>query len=393
MATLIFVHGTGVRDEPPEQSYTATCEIIAGALGTTLPEWKLARCYWGDSHGVRLREGASVPGYAAARSVEAVSDEDEELALWELLYADPGYELRLLAGRGGEAEELPPNQTPAWQRLEQELERFQPSERLRELIAQGHLGAVWGEAFRTVLEDPILSEALLSSGGADADAPPIIARAVVAQAVVFAELQGVPPPGGEVRDALAAQFVQELGASYRSIAGFLVSPLKGLALRLATRKLRRKRGAFSDAASPVAGDILFYQTRGDGLRGFIREQIVKAEAPCALLAHSLGGIACVDLLAREELLVTRLITVGSQAPLLYEMDCLTSLRYGERLRANFPPWLNVYDPNDFLSYLGAQVFPGRVEDFEVRSRQPFPQAHSAYWSLPEFWKKVAEFAA
>jgi len=89
--------------------------------------------------------------------------------------------------------------------------------------------------------------------------------------------------------------------------------------------------------------------------------------------------------------VKRLITVGSQSPLIYEIDSLTSLRYGKKLPCHFPRWLNVYDTQDFLSYVGAKVFPGRVEDFEVQSRQPFPQSHSAYWTIPELWKKVADF--
>jgi hypothetical protein len=45
--------------------------------------------------------------------------------------------------------------------------------------------------------------------------------------------------------------------------------------------------------------------------------------------------------------------------------------------------LNIYDPDDLLSYVGAPLFPGQVEDVEVSNRQPFPQSHIAYWANPK----------
>jgi len=148
----------------------------------------------------------------------------------------------------------------------------------------------------------------------------------------------------------------------------------------------------SDVTCPVAGDILLYQSRGAAIRRFIRDQITAVQGPVVLLAHSLGGIACVDLLVLEPLpTVKGLVTVGSQAPLLYELDCLTSRRFGEPLPDHFPPWLNLYDRHDFLSYIGAEVFPDQVTDVEVTSGQPFPVAHSAYWSNPAVWSAIAEF--
>jgi hypothetical protein len=108
------------------------------------------------------------------------------------------------------------------------------------------------------------------------------------------------------------------------------------------------------------------------------------------LAHSLGGIACVDLLVKKRLEgVVKLITVGSQAPLLYELNALWSLAHGAPLPDSFPDWLNFYDKHDFLSYIGAGLFPGRTTDVLVDNGQPFPEAHSAYWSNPDVWKAIA----
>jgi hypothetical protein len=87
--------------------------------------------------------------------------------------------------------------------------------------------------------------------------------------------------------------------------------------------------------------------------------------------------------------VRLLVTVGSQAPFLYEIDALPSLRYGQPLPAHFPSWLNVYDLNDLLSYAAQGVFGDRAIDLELDSRQPFPASHSAYWDSRTMWEAIA----
>jgi pimeloyl-ACP methyl ester carboxylesterase len=143
----------------------------------------------------------------------------------------------------------------------------------------------------------------------------------------------------------------------------------------ATRYLTRKRGAISDQASPSAGDVLLYEVHGDRIRRFIADAIANAPGPVTLLTHSLGGIACVDLLASTpQEKVTGLITVGSQSPFLYEIDCLPCVPWGQKLPPGFPKWLNIYDERDLLSYIGEGVFPGQIEDFKVDNGQPFPES-------------------
>ena len=175
------------------------------------------------------------------------------------------------------------------------------------------------------------------------------------------------------------------------IGNWFQRQLFGLVSNMLTWKVKGRRGAFTDKTSPFSGDILFYQARGESIRHYIRDRITANRDPVEVLGHSLGGIAAVDLLAKEHLpQVKRLITVGSQAPFLYELDALTSLRWGEPLPEHFPPWLNIYDPNDFLSYVGATIFKTRMRDVKVDNGQPFPQAHSAYWSNVEVWKAIGE---
>ncbi len=119
-----------------------------------------------------------------------------------------------------------------------------------------------------------------------------------------------------------------------------------------------------------------------------------------VLGHSLGGIMMVDLLSRPRgagpLPVAKLITVGSQAPVLFKFDALGAMRLREALPTGTPfrPWLNIFDRNDFLSFCASRgAFPGvtdGIEDFEVELNVSFPEAHSAYFRQSSFFSKIAE---
>jgi hypothetical protein len=199
-----------------------------------------------------------------------------------------------------------------------------------------------------------------------------------------------------LRDEVVQQLSDELaGASgqFMSVQDWVgVRQVVGLALAGSTFYVQRKRRSTADATYPGPGDVLFYMVRGEAIRHFIRDRILEATPPVVLLAHSLGGIASVDLLAQEALpQVKLLVTVGSQASFLYEIDSLPSCRFGEPLPDNFPEkWLNIYDLRDFLSFVGEKIFPGRVEDVKVDNRQPFPRSHSAYWTNPQTWKAILD---
>ena len=107
-----------------------------------------------------------------------------------------------------------------------------------------------------------------------------------------------------------------------------------------------------------------------------------------LLTHSLGGVVCVDILCQDTTLpIIGLITVGSQSPI----GALQGVELNAHLPVHFPRWLNVYDPNDLLSFIGVGIFGDRITDLRVESGQPFPDAHSAYWSNEAVWSTIAEF--
>ncbi|MGH7471395.1 MAG: hypothetical protein ACRENP_25885 [Longimicrobiales bacterium] len=95
---------------------------------------------------------------------------------------------------------------------------------------------------------------------------------------------------------------------------------------------RRRRGDLMDGASPMVGDILLYQCRGHRIRDFLSRRIREVTPPVVILAHSLGGVAAVDLLVQDDLSerVALLVTAGSQAPYFYEINALASLEYHEK---------------------------------------------------------------
>jgi hypothetical protein len=357
-------------------------------------------CFWGRSEGAELNaDGASIPDYAETGG-NGNPPEEEDLALWAVLYTDPWYEMRLLSNWPTDGGELAPGKVPPSVRFREQIENFVPSAELGQLLDSYDLGRHFDDACASLHAAPEFRR--LADAATEENMNEFrkaVARALVAATIVSAEESGAPPIDGATRDMIVAAVIADLHGYGMGIATWLVRPFKGVAQRAVTRGVTRRRGALSDATSPAAGDIMRYQARGSGVRGYIRQVVADATAghpgrPVTLLAHSLGGIACVDALIEEPIPdVARLVTVGSQAPFFYEIDALAALPYGEPLPDRFPAWLNIYDGRDFLSYIAAGVFPGRVTDRRVDNGQPFPQAHSAYWRNAVVWEHIRGFLA
>jgi hypothetical protein len=387
MGNIVFVHGTGVR----QPSYDITCEAVAANLRRFLPNYDLQRCYWGEEEGSRLRSGGvSIPTYDSTRGTAEVEAADLAIARWNMLYEDPTSELNgLLSPTAATNAFVPGSQTL----LESIVELLQTeNQNVRDLVCQTGLERVWQQAKMDLVES-INQMIKVTTQELDSEVRAAFARSLVARALTMAF--GVPGeradwPTGRERDALVEALCELWGGSDRSVTSWTSERLKRMALKIGTSRVARKRGAISDAAYPAAGDVLLYQARGQGIRNFIEDTINKTRKPLLLLAHSLGGIACFDLLVEKQIEgITMLITVGSQAPLLYELDALHSLRHGSNLPDWFPRWINIYDPHDFLSYIGNSVFKSRVTDIAVDNGQPFPESHSAYWHNPSVWEAIA----
>ncbi|MFF4258634.1 hypothetical protein ACFY1L_46370 [Streptomyces sp. NPDC001663] len=117
-----------------------------------------------------------------------------------------------------------------------------------------------------------------------------------------------------------------------------------------------------------------------------------------VVAHSMGGNIVYDLLShlRPELECDMLVTVGSQVGLIAELGLFPAVLPPEdpvRDRAPVPEgvsrWINVFDPNDALSFVIGPVF-ARGEDFQYSTGRGMWGAHSAYFGLPSFYRRLAE---
>jgi hypothetical protein len=396
MTTLVFVHGTGVR----QPAYDAAFDRFAQRIIKIRSAYAVAQCYWGGSHGSRLNAaGVSIPSGKSHRGLGypllgSATDEDAQVALWGLLERDPMFELRLLSAGNAAPQGLPPNAAPPGRELAAAARRLPASATVASQAAIAGLDGVFPDAVEAVLVTAETGDALRQELVLGGTLRAALARAFVADALLRAdeELVGAFPLDGAHRDALVTAIVAELGGSDRGIGSSVGRFGFNVALRLgATRPAERRRSAITEATAPASGDVLMYLARGEPIRTFIAATVAAVEAPVVLVAHSLGGIASVELLATRALpAVELLVTVGSQAPFLYELDALPTLAFGTELPATVPRWVNVFDRRDLLAFTGAGVFPGRVEDREVDNRTPFPRSHSAYFANERFYALLDE---
>jgi hypothetical protein len=383
MTTVILVHGTGVREEGYQRSF----EHVRGALLLRRPDVRVKPCFWGGRLGAKLDcKGLSVPGGRMWRSEDRDWEEWQswEVARWSLLEADPLYELRILAVEYkalAAKRKLVPGDEPFHERLESAARRLASPD--------PSLEPYFGDGRAIVLANPATQEAMLNAdrdtqGGELGGA---IARALLAEAIArFTEAMGEPPlMSGVRRDLLVEAIEDALRLQQLGIRRTLKKTSSRMALGLMTRAIMAARPWTLEASHPMAADVLLYLSRGDAIREFVQRTVGSVTGPAVVLAHSLGGIACLDLAIMQRLTgIDLLVTVGSQGPLLYELDVLTSLRADEEAPV-LPPWINFYDLRDPLAYVAEALFPGRVRDVQVDNQSPFPGSHSGYFDNPGFY--------
>ena len=399
MPTAIFVHGTGGR----EKEYAVTFEAIENKLANITSDIKLVPCLWGELHGTKLNaNGASIPDYSEkGGKAQLKTEEEDSVQLWDELYKNSLYEINLLSlqpSKGGSTFDKKKKSGEVRKRLKHLA--TSPSENIIEQLQEAKIKiALLDEAINNIEESKQYQRLIQSSLNSLSEVYTAIARAIVAQLIELCDREYINTTieyDVQKRDVIVNLIGDELSEGIQELGGvgdLIKNELIKLAVNMSDRHLQRKRGSITDGAYPAAGDIIFYQAKGKKIRNFIREQIENVEPPVILLAHSLGGIACVDLLVEQQLSqVDLLVTVGSQAPFLYEIDALQSLSYGEPLPQHFPRWLNIYDLRDILSYVGNRdgLFQGRIKDVQVDNKQPFPKSHSAYWYNSQTWTAILE---
>lgn len=403
---LVFIHGTGVRDVSGSMA-----QIRDGAsriLGWTADQ--VFAIEWGKAVGPQdLDIGPSLPRGDPTKGLgDDVSEDEATSALWELLLADPVAELRVLAEGPLAADTvLDPTVEPADEVIRGRVTQLTVPP---ELLARTGLSRVELEAARAALAaGSSLNRA--AARVADADDPELITA--IAHALVAEMLRNrIDTPAGRLTPPRAAYDAAARDELVESVEAGL-SPVstkglgKGIARRvvapLATKVAVRKRESFMEPLGDFIRDVAFYVGHGTLVRDYLAAEIRKYadRDPVVVLAHSLGGIAAVDLLADPVVMhggaplkVDLLVTVGSQAPLLYLMDALYSLGPRPPLIENKPflPWLNIYNRQDLLSFCAQRVFVNSkgIIDEPISARVPFPMSHSAYWVQDRVYQLVKD---
>ncbi len=396
MAALLFVHGTGVR----RSSYDKTLEVLKKGIGRELPGTRVHPCYWGRVH---------EPETEAPTETEAVDlplpEDDEEAVKWGVFYEDPLAPLRQLGdataadsgGFGGFV--LGDRSGPELERRARALAAAPPEELARLLDCAG-----LRERFPLVVGDVLASSegrSALAGGASDGELPVALAVAFVARMLGDVQRAGLPLVWStEERDEAVALISGELGGEsggeQRGLGLFALGVHGWAAHRFGVmRAVEKRRDTWLEASAPQTGDILRYLVRGEGMRGAILEdveRVARTAGPVVVVAHSLGGIASVDLLVREAVPgVCHLVTMGSQVGYLYRNGALPSLEAGKPLPDHFPRWTNVVDPRDLLAFDAEPLFTaGRVTDVPVASGEPFPASHSAYFASRAVHKLLAD---
>jgi hypothetical protein len=397
LGTFYFVHGTGVRQARYDELW-ATIQERARRNGIDGVDF--VGCPWGANVGVTLdRIAATLPPDAKTRAAidGAPSDTEIEVALWAMLLEDPLLELRL-AGEGGPGRTKvvvgakPPGEAARAALLA--LQATPPDVRGSGLSVDEVVRAA-----KLVAAAPELAAAAAAAGtSADEEVVGATARAVVATALARRREDGGEPPAAAVEVAARKVLISTIEtaiapARTRSVGDKIKKRVKAFAVKRASAMARERRGELMTTSLPGVGDIIYYERRGGAIADYVAEGMANLRRPVVAVGHSLGGIMLVDLLTRETPPVAdALVTVGSQAPLLYAIDSLQRLRPSETDPQPFVPWLNVYDRSDLLSFCAEATFPGvtGINDHEVESGVPFPEAHSAYWRNDRVYELIRD---
>ena len=290
MSTILFIHGTGVR----QPGFDATMSAIKGEVAAEMPGVSVKPCYWGEEFGVKLHHGGrSIPEYDTARGVTDATQAETEDAAWARLLDDPYFELRLLVEIQGEASPLPGNQlTPGEQLLE--AVRAIDGDATDKALPIPEWRTLYRAELARIQDDPLFEEIVQQIPSRDQESESAIARAIAAATMARGAALQFPALDGSVRDAFVVAIVTSFSEGRRAgMLSRLVRPVAGFATRLASRR----RGRLSDAILEEPGDILLYQSRGTPIRDRIRQLIAECDDDVFVFAHSLGGIMAVDLLA------------------------------------------------------------------------------------------------
>lgn len=387
----VFIHGTGVRDA----AYQGTIPRVAKGLldaGVLSSPADLIGLPWYEKYGAPT-DGLNLTLPPNLRAADRPAAGDDPSRLWGLLDLDPLTELRFLA-----VEDPTPGLIMVGDQTQDVVNRLNAVNKLTR-AGSGLSAEEVHAAFQVILESAPFKQALRIAGASDTPLFTVLhalARATVAQALAQRQHDnGIAPLAAvsaqtrlELERHVADRLRTALGRT--GVADWVGQRVKAWVQDQALRLAEERRSVVTDPAGRFTGDLLRYLRDSTPVLDYLRQSIASIEGPKLLIGHSLGGILLVDLMSGDNPPrdVRLLVTAGSQSPVLYQIGALAHLRPGST-RTPFTPWLNLFDPRDFLAYYASDVFK-EAQDVEVNGEVPFPSAHSAYWTNPKVYSTIHE---
>lgn len=393
LTSVILVHGTGVR----EVGYARTLARFRAGLASRCPDVTVLPCAWGDALGALPSGGPSlIPGKTTQQKSSAkaaVNGPDEVMARRYILDIDPLHQLSLIAlawQHRLKADLEFPGEETASAALQKYIAELPGQQALWAELGNAGLTASFRESLSSIAESDVVTQALARiriDDGEWSEFVTALGEAVIARAAREADVD----LGPEQRQRLVDLVVGAFHGGQLGIGRLFFGAALETTMRLGGAFAEQRfRGPLDNWANPSVGDILRYLAFGETVRDFIEDRAAAAAKPIILIGHSLGGIACLDLLASRPIsAVTQLITVGSQGSRLYQIGALPNLPEGSELPESFPLWTNIYSRYDLLSYLAEPVFAPHVTDVEIASSRAMPAAHSAYFTNSKFYELVS----
>jgi len=407
---FVFVHGTGVRASGYERSLRLV-SLGLNRLGGD-PPWEPVACLW--SGGLRENEdemGSILPDAPRADTVGQRNSEDE--AMWSLLLADPGIEIRIAFDRSGE-------EVRAESRVHQQVMSLEAAEWFsgltpeeQECLLGGRDELVRHPAYVTLTHrvEPV-GELFGFAARAWAALAASVARYRLVATEASNSVEG-PVTDEEIEGLLALHRISGL-AGARDLAASIYSAIyegdlggavgilgtaKAAAMRLASGAasflLEKYRYDISFSLHRVVGDILRYQRDGEGLRKHVGEAIESGGDEPLVLAHSLGAVIAVDAIAAGAGRRPRLVTFGCPVGFFAHHGALAATSAAGDTPIDVHSWLNVYDPRDYIAFkiggtVGAKV-AGRITEHELANDCNALEAHIRYVESSGFWDVVGSW--
>jgi hypothetical protein len=266
-----------------------------------------------------------------------------------------------------------------------------------------------------VLDDLGISAAELTHAVMQTKGPQRRSRAVVTRLLVRARLRHDRTPQKIIErlesratlQALLALILDQPQALPKGLPAVVAYPFWATVTALA----RHLRGSIMEVATNFVGDVMLYLARGAEVRQSVHSTVLQASMlrpnePLVLIGHSLGGVIAyeysTDPIFSDRPPIDLLVTVGSQVGLFAEYGLLqvvgppleggkTSAQQADRRGGLQGPWLNFYDPDDFLSFPIGRVFREAADGDRIcPAGQPFPASHGAYWNNEELYTAIAK---